>query len=725
VNQVLGANTIRFGGASTVRNAEGIPLMINRPQLPPVKEAPPVLPKPPAVLSASLPLVSSRAGNLFVDRNDSQLHWYLPDFALADDTDPAFTFAARQSGQDEDGNPYNVARLTLRLRKFQPNDVVQFAGANPGAVLQEIPLAELSAVLTSVYTDNNQDRQRTFTAAIQDAGSDFSLLMFEGILGDSVAGLYQDLRLFGKAVLRLFASYQGWSQQGTMFFAVRSEDLTIREELPGAVRTATPLAATRFRSFSPGLTTTRFNPGVPAQHPLVQTRQVWQKLLPLALKYNQDAYQLKFTVETVVPPVPNHPILNVDDLRAFALKQSEFTELKALGDISLRYPTLSRAYIGVRSRTIIVIPRRYSIVCGHAGCAALCMALVDSSAADGSKCKFEFDFTIAPEISRIEIANLVREVVNREGLQDYTVKLPDFQHDTPPSTLMTAFKSKVEFGAHSFALTVSIYDDGSKSPAVANANLFISRLCVETGADLIGSLSLKLDDGYTEPVLATIDLNFAHTALTDVIAVEINDATRQIKLTNESPLDLQLTGYALLVPVPSDPTGHNSVITEVPGALVLAAKDSLTIPLPPDHTGLTVAADAQLVIPEPMTKSNTMKFLNFQTADVQETQYVVAVSGSGVDFNRVDSILANITFSNLPKVAPRPMSLNKNLHADSTHIVIPVEDAVFSLPGTVKLTVHFVDPGVMDLEFTIDNDFTSDPVLVLLQSAIDRAAQKS
>jgi len=36
-----------------------------------------------------------------------------------------------------------------------------------------------------------------------------------------------------------------------------------------------------------------------------------------------------------------------------------------------------------------------------------------------------------------------------------------------------------------------------------------------------------------------------------------------------------------------------------------------------------------------------------------------------------------------------------------------------------------VDPGVMDLEFTIDNDFTSDPVLVLLQSAIDRAAQKS
>ena len=97
-------------------------------------------------LPASLPLVSSRNGNLFQDRNDPNLHWYLPDFNLAEDVDPGFGFVASQSGQDASGNPFNRARLTLRLRKFQPDDVVSFSQANPSAKLQEIPLGEMSAV---------------------------------------------------------------------------------------------------------------------------------------------------------------------------------------------------------------------------------------------------------------------------------------------------------------------------------------------------------------------------------------------------------------------------------------------------------------------------------------------------------------------------------------------------------------------------------------------------
>src|SRR5262249_22386238 len=150
----------------------------------------------------------------------------------------------------------------------------------------------------------------------------------------------------------------------------------------------------------------------------------------------------------------------VHDLKDFSLTQSEFTELKALGDISQRYATLSRLYIGVLSRTIVVVPRRYAIVRGRFGCAALCMALVDSSAADGSKCKFEFDFTIAGDVSRIEFLKLTQEISSREDLKDYKLKLPDFQRETPPSTLQTTFKSDVQFpagtDAHTFALTVSI-----------------------------------------------------------------------------------------------------------------------------------------------------------------------------------------------------------------------------------------------------------------------------
>ena len=59
----------------------------------------------------SLPLASSRDGSLFVDRADPTLHWYLPDFVLAPDVDPLFAFAVSQSGQQSNGQPFDVARL--------------------------------------------------------------------------------------------------------------------------------------------------------------------------------------------------------------------------------------------------------------------------------------------------------------------------------------------------------------------------------------------------------------------------------------------------------------------------------------------------------------------------------------------------------------------------------------------------------------------------------------
>jgi hypothetical protein len=165
-------------------------------------------------------LTDSRNGNLFLDRNHPDLHWYLPDFVLADDLDPSFAFVASQKGQQANGQPYNVARLTLRICKLKPTDVLQFAQANPSATLQEIPLADLTAVLSSFYMDQNgQQQQRTFNAvSLQDMGDSSFLLTFDNsILGDSVVGLYQDLRLFGMAVINLCAPYQAWSKPGAIF----------------------------------------------------------------------------------------------------------------------------------------------------------------------------------------------------------------------------------------------------------------------------------------------------------------------------------------------------------------------------------------------------------------------------------------------------------------------------------------------------------------------------
>lgn len=725
MKQLMTDNTVRFAGASKVERVDDSAFVVFKPPI--VFNPPPSLPPPPPP-PESLPLMSSRVGNLFIDRNDAKLHWYLPDFALADDIDPGFAFTASQSGQDSDGHPFNAAKLTLRLHKSMPDDAVKFSQDNPSAKLQEIPLAEMSVLLTSFYTDDNgQELQRTFSASFMEVGDSFSQLIFDGtILGKSVIGLYQDLRLFGKAVIKLSASYQVWSQPQTVFLpgvlmrplVLRAADSSaneIRAEIGADTVKGRVVAAPFFRSqsFAP-------EPALraqPAEANLVQTRQGWEKRLPLGLKYNQDGYQLEYTVSTAT--ITKHVIRDVDDLQEFSLSQSEFTELKALGDISARYPSLSRAYIGVLSRSIVVIPQRYSIIRNHVGCAALCMALVDSAATDGSKCKFEFDFAIAPEVSRIEFLKLAEEVSSRAELKGYTLKLPEFLHDAPPSTLQTAFKSSVQFAAgtdtHTFAVTVVIHDVGAQTPAVANANLFIMRLCSGTGAELVGSLSLKLDDGYADPVLSPIVLNFSHTSGTDEVKVEIDEVSAQINLTNRSPLDLQFSRYALV---------KGSTLTEFPDTLTLPANSSSFVPLPVDHSGLKFAADSQLVVPTRMTKSDIAKFLQFQTMDVQETQYVVAVDSSGVDFKRIDSIVASVTFGTLPSVVPRPLNLNKNLRADSTHIVIPLENAVFSLPGTVNLAVRFVDPGISNLSFTIENDFTSEPVLILLQSDIEKALSK-
>jgi hypothetical protein len=85
-------------------------------------------PNPPPPKPASLPLVSSRNGNLFADRNDPNL---LVPFqtSISERCDPGFGFVASQSGQSE-RNPFKQGRLTLRLHKSQPDDVVQFSQAN-------------------------------------------------------------------------------------------------------------------------------------------------------------------------------------------------------------------------------------------------------------------------------------------------------------------------------------------------------------------------------------------------------------------------------------------------------------------------------------------------------------------------------------------------------------------------------------------------------------------
>src|SRR5262249_19228989 len=338
------------------------------------------------------------------------------------------------------------------------------------------------------------------------------------------------------------ASYQAWAQPGAMYLLARKQPLVESMNAPAAMSMRPLSAPTQTEAVTPRAFVAQsfMRMDMPSaiwqrgDDTLVQTSQAWAKQLPIGLKYKQDGYQLKYTVST--DTVSNHVIRDANDLKDFSLSQSEFTELKAI-DVS-QYPTLSKLYMGVLSRTIVMVPKRYSVLRGRTGCAALCVAVVDSSPASGSRCRFEFDFTIAPEVSRIEVYKIQQEINGRQELKDYKLKLPDFQRNNPPSTLETQFRSDlhIDQGAlpQTFSVTVSIQDEGVQTPAVANANAFIMRLSSSTGADLIGSLSIKLDDGYPQPVLSTIDLNFARTTGSDhEIDVQIVEESSEIKLTNQ------------------------------------------------------------------------------------------------------------------------------------------------------------------------------------------------
>ena len=679
----------------------------------------------------SLPLASSRSGNLFTDRNDPNLHWYQPQFALAADVDTGFSFAANQASQQSDGTPFNAAHLAFRLTKSMPSDVAQFVQANLSATLQEISLNNLSAVLTSPYTDTTgQPATRSFTASSITPQADGSyLLTFDGsILGQSVVALYQDLRLFGKASIKITATFQTWSAPGapppplglkaTMLcfhtvtppssalsnFAVMNATQAHAAVMTPALRTQMP----PFRPF-PIPPPDPVDPPAPPQ--LVEGSLPFEQALAIGLKYNADGYQLQYTVTTL--DSPSRVILSVADLIGFNAPQSQYVELKELGSLNARYPSISNAYIGVLSRCIVLIPQRYSILRSKAGCAASCVARVDSSPSSTSQCAFELSFVLAPEINRIELAQLQNEVATIADLQGYSITFPSLLKDTPASTLQTSFASAANYTAgsdpHTFSLTVTVQDNGPDTPAVANANLFILRLTAQTDTDLIGALSLKLDDGFTDPVLATVDLNFAHTTGSNELTADLDPTSPAFNLSNLSPLDLVIQEYAL---------AQLATVTNISEAFVLPAQSGKSLPTPVDNAGMTLITAAQLALPTPMSMAAVANYLNFQTVDVQQTRYMVAIDASGVAWKTIASISVTAIFPTLPSIAPMTFALAPMLQSASQSVLIPLVNAMSTLPGSLDFVVSFADTTKVNVEFTLENDFVKQPVMTLLQSTI-------
>jgi hypothetical protein len=233
-------------------------------------------------------------------------------------------------------------------------------------------------------------------------------------------------------------------------------------------------------------------------------------LLNLGNKFAATGYATTYTIKDADGL---RPIMGIDDLQNFNKKQSQYSEFTALGDVSARFPSFSRLYIGALSRTIVAVPSAYGIVRSKDGTAAQCQALLDSSATGTGACKFQFAFLLGPVISQIDLFALQAALASNPQSAGCELALPNRLDSTKPASLSTPFQSSVTCTvgtppSHTFSLAAEIVDGSVTGAAVANANLFIKQITSALEPFLSGSIGIALDDAYPHPISADVVLNF-------------------------------------------------------------------------------------------------------------------------------------------------------------------------------------------------------------------------
>lgn len=670
------------------------------------------------------PLASTQSGNLFTDRSNTAIHWYLPSFTLADDPDASFALAAAKSGLDSQGNPLCSAKLSFTLKKTIPSDVAAFKTANPAAQLKEIPLQGWSATISLAYRDDKTGTPQTLTvpAAAAPAPDGNLQIAASGFVGPSVLILYQELASLGGASVAVNASYNVWALPSSTPPLLLNHAVLLRAMVTPTTLAATPapaFAAQPARIFAPAVMVRptapppKPAPSPPPPAPTSQPRH-FGATIQLGQKYAAGAYQLRYTIED---GGKTRTIVGIEDLKSFNTPQSEFIPLKSLGDIASKYPSLSGVYLGVLSRVIVCVPARYGVVRAKTYCAATCLAVVDSSAQTQGACKFQFAFTLAPDVSAVELLHLASDIAGHSEIKDCTLQLPSFLDDKVEAALQTSFASSVAAARgtepHSLVLAVEIRDDGANMPAVANANLLLSQIGQPHEPYLTGSVKVKLDPAGTT-VSSSIVLNFKFTADAEEgdglsIAPAI-DPTANIALTNDSSFPLFLSQAA---------TSDTVFVLNT----VLPAGQSVTTAIAPPAAGAPLTIDRELSVPNPVTKADLLTYIAFQTQDVQDVRYVIGVNASGVGFDThgIASISVAPSITALAQLAIPQLLLGKLNTLASASITVPLQYAVSALAATIAVTLSFADATKAPVTFTLATDFLTSPIFVLTEAAVATA----
>ena len=679
--------------------------------------------------TTSLPLSNTKSGNLFNDRFNANLRWYLPKFELAADPDPVFGFAAGQSGVDNQGLPFNKGLLTMSVRKSVPDDVQTFKAANPGFQYQEISLLNLAATLITTFTDatTGKSGQNIYSGKIAvTPGGDLQLI-FDNIIGPGLIILFDNLQKKG-ANISISYNYEVWTQTGFKKVIIMRPIWTGVQSQNGLLQT-TVVTSHQFihgpiiarRTLPPeGTGPVVLHEPPPSPTTITVGEDTFQRTsldesLPLSLdnKYNANVYSLKFTIS--VNGAPERTIINENDLAGFNVKQSEFTELKVLGDIRQKYPSLSRLYQGILSKTIIVIPVTYSMVRSTHGLSAICQALLDSADGSDSKCKFDFTFTLAPDISSIEFLQLTQDIIKVQELKGYTVILPSFLKEGISPKLMSSFQSSTSASntadQHLFALGVEIKDQANDSPAIAEANILLGQLCQDKDPYLMATLSLKLDDNFADPVETNAVLNFHKTTSTDELTYSVDDNLKIINFQNNSPYDLVIDGYAVC--------NDNSINIQSPN-LSIKSKETVSAPYNPVPGNLSIVVDSDINMPGQISKESIEKFLAFQVQDVAQTKFTFGINAASVDFDTpgINQIDVQIKVRELPNISIPQFSLVKLRAVNSSFALIPIQNAISSLNADILLTVHYIDTSKADTGVNLQHQFIDQPIMILQNSDI-------
>ena len=682
-------------------------------------------------VNQNLPLESSQNGNVFTDRFNAQLSWFLPSYQLAPDIDASFSFAA-SGGQKAglDGNPYYQATISLTLAKVEPPDVTAYRTANPSQQLQEIPLSGIAVELTTTANDpqTGQAQQSVYTATVA-ANADGSLtLSFGPIVGTYVLVAYSNLQN-GGATVSLSAQFEVWR----LLRVIHPIWPPIRVTGPPIRGVGTPVLEGRPRPLpqaifepvgtpisAPGRPPTEFpisEPRPPEPQPVPQPTYVtandpYALALPLAQKYAAPGYAPAYTI-TDTNGV--RPIVSINDLKNFNSSGSDFTEFTALGDVSGQFPSFSRLYIGGISRTIIAVPAAYGIVRSKNGTAAQCQALLDSTAGGSGAAKFQFSFVLGPVVSQFDQFALQTALAANPESQNCTLVLPQRLDTSQPMTLLTPFQSSAAYTAglqpNTFQLDVDITDGSVTGSAVANANLFINQLSTTVEPYLSGSFGIVLDDAYPHAVIASVVVNLNDTSGSDELSYSVAADGSTIQLINVSPLDLEVSRYAIVNGTSAPPENLNQEIL---------AGQSFTLSDKASSPGVALLVDRTLALENPFTKVALQRYVSFITQDVQSVNYQIGIVANGVNFTvmGIAEIDIAITIPSLPTVAVPNSTLTALSLASNTVINLPIQNAITSLSAVIAFTVKAVDTTKANVQFTVTNDFVDQPVYVLESSGI-------